>query len=410
MSEKPDISASGPAAAPAAETASRLLREARRIVVKLGTNVICRPSGELALGRVYSLIEDVVDAYRRDREIILVSSGAIGLGMGGLALTQRPTTLDVKQACAAVGQIRLMSVYQQALDRFRIPASQVLLTEDDFSDRRRYLNLRNTLNRLLRLRSIPIVNENDTTSTSEIETQGDRRDGGENTPEVFGDNDVLSALVASKLRADLLIMLSDVDGLHDEDPATSRDARRIPIVSEIGPEIEKLAERGPPGRGRGGMRTKLRAARIATVSGTTVAIARGAAPGVLRQLFGGEPVGTCFLPGKPMSSRKRWIAFASSAAGGVRINAGARKALLEGQASLLFAGILTLESEFRSGDIVSIRDESGAEFARGIANYSSEEAGTLIGRHSSEVSRQLSGPEATNRPEEFVHRDTIVIL
>ena len=233
MTENPDITDSCPGRYDASEAAaSELLRSARRIVVKLGTNVICRPGGGLALGRVYSLIEDVVDAYRQDRELIIVSSGAIGLGQDSLSVDEGPATLDLKQACAAIGQIRLMSVYQEALDRFRIPASQILLTEDDFSDRTRYLNLRNTLNRLLRLRSIPIVNENDTISTNEIETQSDRRDRAGNSPEIFGDNDVLSALVASKLRADLLIILSDVDGLYDNDPAVSEHAKRIPLVEE----------------------------------------------------------------------------------------------------------------------------------------------------------------------------------
>lgn len=378
------------------------LQAARRLVIKLGTNVLSRDTGELAIGRVYSLIEEAVDAHRRGKEIILVSSGAISLGMDCLGLKERPETLSDKQACAAIGQIRLMAVYQQALDRFGIRAAQVLLTEEDFTNRRRYLNLRNTFLRLLQFKAIPIVNENDTVSTSEIETHLDDQD----RSVVFGDNDMLSALVASKLGADLLIILSDVNGLYDADPDSHPEAKHIPLVEDLTPEIEQLAQDGSV-RGRGGMRTKLQAAKVATRSGTMTLIALGSSPGILSRIFAGEEIGTLFLPKKPLSSRKRWIAFATSAAGKVRVNAGAREALVHRRASLLFAGVVALENSFDSGDIVSILDEHGQEFARGMVNCSRAEAQKFLGRKSAEIS--ALSPDAP-APGEFIHRDNIVIL
>ncbi len=378
--------------------------EARRLVIKIGTNVLCRNDGELALGRVYALVEEIVDARRNGREVILVSSGSIALGMKQLRLAERPVALVDKQACAAVGQSRLMDLYQDAFDRLGVTAAQVLLTEDDFADRARYLNLRNTFSRLLELGAVPIVNENDTVSTSEIET---RLEPGTST--VFGDNDVLSALVASKLGADLLVILSDVDGLHDAPPESRPGSRRIPIVETITPELEALAKGGST-RGRGGMRTKLRAARVAVRSGTKVVIARGARPGVLRSVLAGEDVGTLFLPGKRLSSRKRWIAFATTVAGRVHVNEGARDALVDRRASLLFAGISRLEEEFARGEIVSILDQQGHEFARGIVNYSSDEARRLVGRKTDEIVALLRDQGGDGQPTEFILRDNIVIL
>lgn len=377
----------------------------RRIVVKLGTNVLCRESGELASGRVHSLVEEVVDAHRRGLEVILVSSGAISLGMERLKLVTRPEALDTKQACAAIGQIRLMTVFQQALDAFGITASQVLLTEGDFADRGRYLNLRNTLNRLVQLGSVPIVNENDTVSTSEIETRLETGD----SSTVFGDNDVLSALVASKLRADLLIMLSNVDGLYTGDPGSRDDVERIPVVNEISPQLELLAAGGPSDRGRGGMRTKIRAARVATASGTLAVIARGAEPNVIHRVLAGDDIGTLFLARKPLSSRKSWIAFATAVAGSVVVNAGARDAIVHRGASLLFAGVTAVHESFRAGEIVSIVDEDGSEFARGIANFASDEARELIGRRFRDVAANSPGA-GRGKTRQLVHRDNIVLL
>lgn len=379
------------------------LEAARRIVVKLGTNVVCRPGGEAALGRVSSLIEEIVDLRRQGREVILVSSGSIGLGMQALGLESRPQTLGDKQACAAAGQPLLMELYQHGFEKFGLHTAQVLLTEDDFADRSRYLNLRTTLNRLLELGAIPVVNENDTISTSEIETrvEGDERS------EVFGDNDVLSALVASKLRSDLLIILSNVDGLHDANPAENRDALPIRVVRSL-KDLDIHGSDSSSTGGRGGFRTKLRAAEIATRSGVTTIIARGSRPEVLGEILAGQPVGTYFLASTGLPSRKSWMAYATSSHGAIEVNAGARRALETGQASLLFAGVLGLRSEFQKGEIVSILDEQGREFARGKVNFSSEQARKLIGAHSSQVA--LLEEDTRGGSSVFVHRDHIVFL
>jgi len=374
----------------------RHLRDARRLVVKLGTNVLSRETGELSLGRIHALVEEIVDLIRAGRQVIVVTSGAISLGMARLGLGERPQLLADKQACAAVGQSRLMAVYQDAFDRYGIPAAQVLLTEDDFSARERYLSLRNAFHRLLGLGVVPIVNENDTVSTSEIESAGP-----DHVP-VFGDNDTLSAIVAAKLDSDLLVLLTDVDGLYSA-PPDEPGAALIPVVEEITPEIEAAAA-GKSSRGRGGMRTKLRAAKIAARSGVLVIVARGSEPGILRRVMAGEDVGTLFLPGRELSGRKRWLAFATAVKGRVRVNPGARDALVGRGASLLFAGVIALEDDFGRGDVVSIADELGVEFARGIANYSRFEAEPLLGKRSAEIKDRLHGDG------ELVHRDNIAIL
>jgi glutamate 5-kinase len=380
----------------------RQLREARRIVVKLGTNVLSRESGELSLGRIHALIEEVVDLVRAGRQVIIVTSGAISLGMERLDFPERPQLLADKQACAAVGQIRLMTVYQEAFDRYGIAAAQVLLTEDDFSDREKYLSLRNTLGRLIGLGVVPIVNENDTVSTSEIESYVGRPGAPDHIP-VFGDNDTLSALVAAKLDSDVLVLLTDVDGLYSA-PPDEPGAVRIPVVEEVTPEIEAAAA-GKSSRGRGGMRTKLRAAKVAARSGVIVVVARGGEPSVLSRVLRGEEIGTVFLPQEGLSGKKRWLAFATSVKGRVRVNAGAREALVRRGASLLFAGVTVLEEDFVKGDVVSIADEAGEEFARGIVNYSRAEAEPLIGKRSAEIRDRLLPGNG-----ELITRDNIAIL
>ena len=380
----------------------------RRIVVKLGTNVLSRPDGELALGRVHAILEDLADLHRSGAEIILVSSGAISLGMDRLGLEERPRFLSDKQACAAIGQIRLMSTYQQAFERFSIATAQVLLTEDDFASRSRYLNLRSALSRLLELRVLPVVNENDTVSTSEIEARPRPGDSAGDRSPVFGDNDCLSALVASKLDADLLLILSDVSGLYATRPDAGSDAPPLSLVPEITAEVEAMAGMDPGGskhgRGRGGMASKLAAIRIAQQSGVSTVIANGRAPRVIPRVLAGEELGTLFLARERMKSRKHWIGFASATAGRVRVNQGARDALLERGSSLLFAGILSVEGSFRRGDVLAIVDESGSEFARGIANCDTIEAERLAGTST----RELETLPVASAPE-FIHRDNIAL-
>src|SRR5262245_22654991 len=353
------------------------VKEARRVVVKLGSNLFFNEAGNLALGRIFSLIEDLAAARLEGRQIIVVSSGAVALGANALKMKSQSALLAQKQAFAAVGQSRLMNLYEEGFARFGLVPAQVLLTEEDFSNRKRYLNLRNTLMTLLDMGVIPVINENDTVATSELEVS-------ERTAS-FSDNDKLSALVMSKLEAQLLILLSDVDGLFTDNPHDNPDASLLQQVDEITPEIEALAGL-KSSRGRGGMATKLQAAAIAMNSGGMAIIANGLKPGVLRRIFDGEPEGTLFS-GKAdvLSGKRRWIAFASSVSGRVHINAGALEAVARKNASLLFPGITRIESNFEAGDVVAIISPEGTELARGIANYSSADAIKLIGKKSENI-------------------------
>ncbi|HEY3349076.1 MAG TPA: glutamate 5-kinase [Thermoanaerobaculia bacterium] len=266
------------------------LGEARRIVVKAGTNVIMRDDGAVALGRLYGLIESVATLRKQGRDVLIVSSGAVGLGAQRLRLEKKPGSLALKQACAAIGQSRLMSVYEEGFEKMGLSTAQVLLTEDDFADKARFSNLSATLEKLFELGVVPILNENDTVSTAELVTPDGKGSRG-----FFGDNDRLSALVMSKVKANVLVILSDVDGLFTGNPAHDRAARLIPVVREMTDEIVRYAD-GPSARGRGGMASKLDAARIATRAGGIAVIANGRTPGILDRLFGGEEVGTLFVP------------------------------------------------------------------------------------------------------------------
>jgi glutamate 5-kinase len=359
-----------------------IINEARRIVIKLGTAVLIREEGGVALSRFYSFVEAVADLKREGREVLLVSSGAVGLGTQRLGITQRPPSLPVKQACAAVGQGRLMSLYSDAFDRLGVTTAQLLLTEEDFSNRRRYLNLRSTITKLLEMGVLPIINENDTVSTAELEPL----DQSSYVRVNFGDNDKLSALVASKIEADLLVMLTDVEGLYTAAPDSAPGAQLIRVVDQITPEIEGLARGGRTGRaGRGGMKTKLEAAQIATRSGCAAIIASGKLADVIRSIFAGEELGTLFLPQAGLPGKRRWIAFATSVKAAIIVNEGAARALIERKASLLAAGIREVRGAFERGDVVSILDEQGQEFARGIVNYSSAEARRISGLHSDKI-------------------------
>jgi len=355
------------------------LAQARRVVVKMGTNVIIGNEGLPALSRLYAIMESVATLRREGKEVILVSSGAIGLGSQALNLEGKPRTLELKQACAAVGQGRLMSLYQEGFGRLGLVAAQVLLTEDDFGHRQRFLNLRNTLEKLLELGIVPIINENDTVSTAELESVGT-----DWKRPIFGDNDKLSALVASGMDADLLMILSDVDGLYTGNPSKDPEAKLIPLVEALTPEIEGCAD-GQSSRGRGGMASKLAAVRVATQAGSRVIIASGAAHGILGRILAGDEVGTLFLAETRIKGKKRWIAHASHIAGRLRVNAGAESALRGGKASLLAAGIISIEGEFHVEDVVSIADEAGHDFARGTITVNHGEVATLAKEHSKHV-------------------------
>jgi glutamate 5-kinase len=374
------------------------IRHAKRVVVKLGSNLFFNDAGVIALGRIFSFIEEIASATVAGRQMIVVSSGAVALGADALKIKSATASLAQKQALAAIGQSRLMNLYEQGLAKYGLTAAQVLLTEDDFSNRQRYLNLRHTLMTLLEMGVIPVINENDTVSTNELEITDRSRS--------FGDNDKLSALVMSKLEATLLVLLSDVDGLFTDNPRENAHAELIPLVQEITPDIEALAGR-KSGRGRGGMATKLQAARIAMNSGGLAVIANGLKPQILNRVFSGEEEGTLFV-GKAgsLSGKRRWIAFASSVSGRIHINEGALDAITKKNASLLYAGVTRIEHEFENGDVVSIVGPNGDEVARGIVNYSSSDASKLIGKHSDEIGRLAT----SKNYDAFITRNNIAFV
>jgi glutamate 5-kinase len=368
---------------------TKLLHAARRVVFKLGTNVVAEPEGGLCVSRLGPLVASFARLKQNGVQVVLVSSGAVGLGRGVLGLhSTRTQDVVTKQACAAVGQAQLMHAYELIFRQHGVKIAQVLLTEDDFIDRRRSSNLRQTMEKLLKLGVVPIVNENDTVSTAELEymVEGSRT-------RIFSDNDRLAGLVASKIDAQALILLSNVEGLlqlGERTPANSNpwftgDAAKppgrsavaqpslIPIVTEITPELKALAL-GPSQGGRGGMLTKLEAAEIATRAGGIVVIADGRQPGIVDSIFRGEPIGTAFIPSGRMPAKRRWIAYAADVKGRIVVNAGARDAILLGKASLLWSGVIKVERRFKPLDVISIADQDGREFARGIANHGSEDA------------------------------------
>ena len=293
-----------------------------------------------------------------------------------------------------------MKIYESGFDTYNLVAAQILLTEDDFSLRKRYLSLRTTLNKLLELGAIPIINQNDTVSTIEVDEMY------EHMQVCFSDNDKLSALVASELDADLLLILSDVDGLYDKNPKENPDAKIINVVEEVSDEILSLGTDASAG-GRGGMRTKLKAARLVTRFGGKVLIANGKIPFVIKKVFAGENIGTMFLPQtEGLSDKKRWIGYATNIIGKITVNSGAKKALVEKEKSLLPIGVTEITNEFKKGDVVSILDEDGNEFARGITNYDSEACCKVIGCHSDDIIKILG----FKTYDAIITRDNITIL
>ena len=374
------------------------ITEAKRVVVKLGSNLFFNDGGAIALGRIYSFIEDIAAVRLAGRQIIVVSSGAVALGADALKMKSANASLAQKQALAAIGQSRLMNLYEQGFAKYGLTAAQVLLTEEDFTSRKRYLNLRHTLTTLLDMGVIPVINENDTVSTTELEVT-------ERSPS-FGDNDKLSALVMSKLEAAVLVLLSDVDGLFTDNPRENPKAEFVPEVQDITPDIEALAGR-KSSRGRGGMATKLQAARIAMNSGGMAIIANGLKNGILGRVLNGHDEGTLFV-GKTgsLSEKRRWIAFASSVSGRIHINEGALDAITKKNASLLYAGVTRIESDFEDGDVVSIMAPNGQEIARGIVNYSSSDASKLIGKHSDDIARLAT----SKNYDAFITRNNIAFL
>jgi glutamate 5-kinase len=385
----------------------KLLGAARRIVVKVGTSTVTGANGELSQERVQPIVDSIARLRAAGRQVVLVSSGAIGLGRGWLGLHRsRLNDLVTKQACAAVGQSLLMNAYKDLFSSCGVKIAQVLLTEDDFSNWRRYSNLRRTMERLLEFGVLPIVNENDTVSTLELESvpSGTRK-------AAFSDNDRLAALVMSGLDADALVLLTNVDGLlkggSHEPHGLSQDGvqpKVVPVVDEVTRELRALAA-GPSCGGRGGMLTKVEAAEIAMNCGGTAIIANGQRRGILDRIFAGEDVGTTFLPSKRLRGKRRWIAYAADVRGRVVVDQGARQAIVGGKASLLRSGVVRIESHFACMDVVSILDDGGTEFARGIANCASQETADTPGKK-----RHVHAGPSRDASRILVRRDNIVLL
>lgn len=375
--------------------------KAKRIVIKLGTNVLRNDEGYVSLPRVYTFIEDIANLVIAGKEVIVVTSGAVGLGKKRLGLDSTEGTA-LKQACAAIGQGKLMSIYENGFDTYGLTAAQILLTEDDFSVRERYLSLRTTFNKLLELGAVPVINQNDTVSTLEIAPRFIQED----MQVCFSDNDKLSALVASELDADLLIILSDINGLYDSNPKTNPDAKLIKSVEEVNDDVLALAS-GVSDGGRGGMETKLKAARLVTRFGGKVLIANGKKPYIIKRIFDGEDEGTMFLPQKEcLSDKKRWIGYATNIVGKIIVNNGAKQALIDQEKSLLPIGVVAVKNSFKKGDVISILDENNNEFARGIVNYDSESCQKLVGRHSDNIIEILG----FKNYDAIITRDNITIL
>ena len=363
------------------------LRDARRAVVKLGTALLTSPNGRLDEARLAALAAQVNRLGAQGREVVLVSSGAIGAGMSALGLPRRPTRLPELQAAAAVGQGKLMAAWEAAFSVHGRHVAQVLLTRDDFDNRARYLNIANTLRQLLAFGAVPVVNENDTISVEEI-------------PLTFGDNDILSALVANLLRADVLIVLSVVGGLLDA------QGRVTPLVERVNDAVRALASGERSRGGVGGMASKLEAARIATEAGAAAVVADGREPDVLPRLLAGETLGTFFPPSaRRMQSRKRWIRYGRRPKGRLVVDEGARRALVALGRSLLPSGIRAVEGPFDRGDLVAVAGPDGAEFARGLANYSSGEVERIRGLKSAAIAKVLG----EKLYDEVIHRDNLVI-
>ncbi len=372
------------------ERRREVLGRVKTLVVKVGTNVLSTDDDRLDADRIASLAEQLHRICQSGCKLVLVSSGAIGAGMGLLGLKERPKDLSHLQAAAATGQAHLIHIYDKAFRPYGYHAAQLLLTANDFKGRGRYLNVRNTLRTLAEYSVIPIINENDSVSTAEIK---------------LGDNDRLAAMVAGLIQADLLIILSVVDGLLTGDP-TNPASERIPLVEKFDDNLLNLVGASKSTRGTGGMGTKLEAVRTATAVGVNVMIANGKRPNVLDELLSAADVGTLFLgEGDGVSAWKRWIGYTLPPKGRLVLDAGARRAVEQQGKSLLAIGVVRVEGEFAKGEVVSLVDQSGEEFARGLTNYDSSTAGSIVGKRTDEITRELGSIPY----DEVIHRDNLVV-
>jgi glutamate 5-kinase len=366
------------------------LADFRRIVVKVGSSLLVdAQAGGLNETWLAALTADLAELHRGQRDLLLVSSGAIALGRAVLKLPQGPLKLEDSQAAAAVGQIALARTWAEALSRHGITAGQVLVTLGDTEERRRYLNARSTIDKLLEWRALPVINENDTVATNEIR---------------YGDNDRLAARVATMVSADLLVLLSDVDGLYDAPPSTAASARHVPRVERITPDIEAMAGAAGSELSRGGMQTKIEAGKIATGSGTHMVIASGRVEHPLRAVAEGARCTWFMTAATPVAARKKWIAGALEPKGTLTIDEGAVAALRRG-GSLLPAGIVRVDGGFARGDAVIIRGPDGAEIGRGLSAYDADDAQKIKGRSSADIASILG----FSGRAEMIHRDDLVV-
>lgn len=367
-----------------------LLKHVKRIVIKIGSGVITDNDG-LNAEQIEALCADVIRLYEKGYEVVIVSSGAIAAGKGDLGISGRPETIPLQQAAAAIGQSRLMRTYKDVFRQHGKKVAQILLTRDDLANRRRFLNARNTLMTLLEHGIIAVVNENDSVVVDEIR---------------FGDNDNLSAMTTNLVEASLLVIMSDVDGLFDSNPHTDKKAKLIPLVERVDENIENMAGEAVTTIGTGGMASKIKAAKRATLYGVGVAIINGRTEQALSRLLAGEEIGTYFLPAKNrLTARKHWIAFTKKPRGKVFLDEGACRALIERGKSLLPSGISGIEGSFDRGDTIRLCDLKGNELAKGITNYSQTELERIKGKRTTEIEKILGYKYS----DEIVHRDNLVL-
>jgi len=369
-----------------------LLKSVKRVVIKIGSRVLTDDDGGLDQGVIGRICGDIAQLRERGTQVVLVSSGAIAAGRSELGLTEKPKTIPQKQAAAAIGQSRLMRAYEEALAPHGLKAAQLLLTSEDLGSRQRFLNARATIDTLLGFGIIPVINENDTVVVDEIK---------------FGDNDNLSALVTNVAESELLVILTDVEGLYNADPSQNPDARLIPLVQGITRELERAAGGSASSVGTGGMATKVAAAKKAAKNGVPTILIAGKRMGILSAAMAGDEVGTLFLPeGDGLNRRKHWIAYTLKPAGRVIVDDGAREMLIAKGKSLLPSGVVGVEGRFERGACVRICGSDGKEFARGLADYSGGEIARLAGHKSSEIETILGYRYA----DVVVHRDNLVVL
>ena len=369
-----------------------IVGKVRRVVVKLGSYVLTTASWSLDR-KVFTDVTDSIAALRvTGIECVVVSSGAVASGMGRLGLKERPRQLPQEQAAAAVGQISLMAYWEKMLSRHGLHAAQILLTQGDVRDRKRFLNARHTLTSVLEYGAVPIINENDTVTVDEIK---------------FGDNDYLSSLVTNLAQADLLIILTDIDGVYDKDPRANADAKLLPLIKTVDESIEELVFGSTSKISRGGMATKIKAAKTAALFGVPTIIANGKRAGVLQEIFAARQVGTLILPEKnKITSRKHWIAFTLKPHGVICVDDGAKTAMKDRGRSLLPSGIVSVKGDFGPDEAVSCCDKNGIEFARGLVKYGSDDIDKIKGLKTDQIEEVL-GHFAE---QEIIHRDDMVIL